>query len=97
MIINNIYEIDLRDLDKKLRLSRLQAVLTPQTPAVILAGRYKPLKELVRVCAEVKIPLAVYVPTLRMAAASRPALAPSRRYEHRRSGWLAVQSVAPKI
>ncbi|MDQ5956548.1 MAG: HPr(Ser) kinase/phosphatase [Candidatus Rhabdochlamydia sp.] len=57
LVFGNVEARYLRDLDKKLRLSRLQAILTSQTPAVILAGRYTPLKELVRVCSEVKIPL----------------------------------------
>lgn len=47
----------LRDLDPKVRVARLEAIVTDQTPAVIIARRYRPPKEL-RVLAERKsIPL----------------------------------------
>ena len=49
----------LRDLDPEIRVSRLQAILSPstQTPAVILARRYRPPKELVTLCEKNHIPL----------------------------------------
>src|SRR5579872_3130843 len=47
----------LRELDPKLRLQRLQAILTPSTPAVIIARGFQPPKELVSLCEKAHIPL----------------------------------------
>lgn len=47
----------LRDLDKRARLMRLHGVLTAQVPAAIVAGRYPPVKELVKFCESEGIPL----------------------------------------
>jgi len=49
----------LRDLDPETRISRLEAILGPstQTPAVILARRYRPPKELIGLCEKYNIPL----------------------------------------
>lgn len=47
----------LRELDSKTRLSRLQAVLTPTTPAVIVSKGFKVPKELSILCEKMKIPL----------------------------------------
>lgn len=44
-------------LDSKKRHTRLQAILTDRTPAVIVARRYRPPKELVELCQKKKIPL----------------------------------------
>ncbi len=51
-------EIDyLLHLDERARKDRLELVLTPHTPAIIIARRLKPPKELVHLCEEKKIPL----------------------------------------
>lgn len=47
----------LRDLDQKTRISRLEALLNTPTPAVIVARRYIPPKELLMLCNEYGIPL----------------------------------------
>lgn len=49
----------LRDLDAETRVSRLEAILGPstQTPAVIIARRYRPPKELITLCEKHHIPL----------------------------------------
>jgi HPr kinase/phosphorylase len=47
----------LRDLPASERTKRLEAILTPQTPAVIVARRLRPLPELVSLCNSLKIPL----------------------------------------
>lgn len=47
----------LRELDSKVRSQRLQAILTPSTPAVIVARGFVPPKELVALCEKAKIPL----------------------------------------
>lgn len=47
----------LRTLDHATRVSRLTAILTVQTPAVIIARRYNPPKELLALCKEMAIPL----------------------------------------
>lgn len=47
----------LRDLDAHTRIQRLEALLTQQTPAVIIARRYRPLKELKAICERNQIPL----------------------------------------
>ncbi len=45
------------DLDAETRIQRLEAILGPQTPAVIVARRYKPPAELAQLCARRNIPL----------------------------------------
>ncbi len=45
------------ELDQSLRIERLESLLTPQTPAVIVARRYRPPKELVKLCEKRSIPL----------------------------------------
>lgn len=47
----------LRDLKPKVRLERLEALLSEKTPAVIVARGYKPPKELRLLCEEKKMPL----------------------------------------
>jgi HPr kinase/phosphorylase len=47
----------LRDLEPKLRLERLESILCFQTPAVIVARRYRPPKELTHLCESHGIPL----------------------------------------
>jgi HPr kinase/phosphorylase len=47
----------LRDLDSRTRVERLKGVLVADTPAVIVARRYRPPKELIDLCEELSIPL----------------------------------------
>jgi HPr kinase/phosphorylase len=47
----------LRDLDPKLRIERLEEILTADTPAIIIARRYRPLKELKTLAERHAIPL----------------------------------------
>lgn len=47
----------IRDLDRQLRVDRLDAVLKSQIPAVIIARRYSPPKELKALCEKYQIPL----------------------------------------
>ncbi|MBA3957155.1 MAG: HPr kinase/phosphorylase [Parachlamydiaceae bacterium] len=47
----------LRDLDHPTRISRLEAIVSADTPAVMVARRYKPPKELLSICQKQSIPL----------------------------------------
>lgn len=47
----------LRELESKIRLQRLEAILGTATPAVIVAKGFRPPKELVQLCEKGKIPL----------------------------------------
>ena len=47
----------LRDLDEKTRFERIQGILTPKTPAIIIAGRYAPPREIVCYCEKNALPL----------------------------------------
>lgn len=47
----------LKELNKKLLFTRLLGVLTDQIPAVIVAGKNPPVKELMQICEEKEIPL----------------------------------------
>lgn len=47
----------LRDLEPSVRVERLQSVLNSMTPAVIVARRYRPPKELHGLCEKMQIPL----------------------------------------
>lgn len=47
----------LRDLDPETRVQRLEAILTPQTPAAIVTRRFLPPKELIQLCNKHKLPL----------------------------------------
>lgn len=57
LIFGNVEISYLKDLDSELRMQRLQGILTLQIPAVIVAGRYRPPKELVSFCEKNGIPL----------------------------------------
>lgn len=57
LVFGNVETLYLKDIDKTLRIERLRGILTPQTPAVIVAGRYQPVKELVNFCEQDGIPL----------------------------------------
>lgn len=47
----------LRDLDPAMRVERLRLVIKTRTPAVLIARRYRPPKELQSLCEELSIPL----------------------------------------
>lgn len=47
----------MRELDSATRTSRFAALLTPQTPAVIVTRRFLPPKELIQVCEQQNVPL----------------------------------------
>ena len=47
----------LRDLDPETRLARVQGVLTPKTPALVIAGRESIPKEIIQLCEKKSIPL----------------------------------------
>ncbi|HEY4832122.1 MAG TPA: HPr(Ser) kinase/phosphatase [Waddliaceae bacterium] len=47
----------LKDLDTKIRIQRLEGILSAPTPAVLVARRYRPPKELVELCQKYKVPL----------------------------------------
>lgn len=47
----------IRDLKPKDRLERIEGILSPQTPAIIVARSYKPPKELASTCEKNSIPL----------------------------------------
>lgn len=47
----------LRDLEQGIRIERIQAILSMPTPAVIVARRFRPPKELLIACEQKKIPL----------------------------------------
>lgn len=57
LIFGNVEMAYLRDLPKNVRLERLEGILAPQLPAVIVAGRFKPVKELILSCESRGIPL----------------------------------------
>jgi HPr kinase/phosphorylase len=57
LIFGNLETLYLKDLSKETRLERLRNILTLQTPAVIIAGKYQPSLEIVRRCEETGIPL----------------------------------------
>lgn len=47
----------LKDLDQETRTERLRNIITSRTPAVIVARRYLPPKELIKVCEQDDVPL----------------------------------------
>ena len=57
LVFGNVETIYLKDLEKPLRIERLKGILNIQTPAVIVAGRYQPVRELVNFCEKDEIPL----------------------------------------
>jgi HPr kinase/phosphorylase len=58
MLIFGRVEIEyLRDLDPEVRVQRLQEILNGPIPAVIVARRYRPPKELVQLCEKYQVPL----------------------------------------
>lgn len=57
LIFGNVEILYLKDLNRETRLERLRNILTLQTPAVIVAGRFQPAKELIQFCEQDGIPL----------------------------------------
>jgi Serine kinase of the HPr protein, regulates carbohydrate metabolism len=57
LVLGQIELAYLKDLDPETRGKRLRSILSPQTPAVIVARRHKPPEELVKLCEEKSIPL----------------------------------------
>ncbi len=57
MLFGNMEVLYLKDLNANVRFERLKAILTKELPAVIVAGRSQPPKELVSLCEERNIPL----------------------------------------
>lgn len=58
ILIFGKHEMDfLRELDPRTRYDRLEAILTPQTPAIIIARSMKAPKELIALSDKTKIPL----------------------------------------
>lgn len=58
LIFGNVEMLYLKDLESpKLRMERLKGILKSDIPAVIVAGRFRPLNELVSFCEKEKIPL----------------------------------------
>ncbi|MBY0528894.1 MAG: HPr(Ser) kinase/phosphatase [Rhabdochlamydiaceae bacterium] len=69
LIFGNVETLFLKDLDKQLRIERLRGILTQQTPAVIVAGRFLPVKELVAFCEQAGIPLfRTNIPTMNLVS-----------------------------
>ncbi len=55
----------LNDLDPDVRIARLENIITEDTPAVIIARRYRPPKELKNICERHAIPLfRTHLPTM---------------------------------
>lgn len=57
LIFGKVEILYLRDLDKETRIKRLRGILSPKTPAVIVARRHNPSKELIELCEKDGIPL----------------------------------------
>lgn len=57
LIFGKLEILYLKDIDSQTRIQRLKGILTKETPAVIVARKYRPPKELTACCEEEKIPL----------------------------------------
>lgn len=57
LIFGNVEALYLKDLSKEIRMKRLRDILHSQTPAVVVAGRFQPVKELILFCEQDEIPL----------------------------------------
>ncbi len=57
LIFGNVETLYVKDLNKKNRIERLRNILSEQTPAVIVAGKYPTSKELIHHCEERDVPL----------------------------------------
>ncbi len=57
LILGTLEVSYLRDLDEATRIERIRGIITPKTPAIIIAGRYAPPREITRYCQENTLPL----------------------------------------
>ena len=57
LVLGSVEVSYLRDLDEELRRERILGILTPKTPAVVIAGRFSPPKELIQFCEDQSLPL----------------------------------------
>jgi HPr kinase/phosphorylase len=57
LVLGSVEVSYLRDLEDEVRKERIQGILTPKTPAVVIAGRFSPPKELIQFCEEQSLPL----------------------------------------
>lgn len=57
LIFGNVEILYLKDLNNETRIERLRNLLNSQIPAVIVAGRFQPVKELILFCEQDGIPL----------------------------------------
>lgn len=57
LVLGSVEVSYLRDLEEEVRKERIQGILTPKTPTVVIAGRFGPPKELIQFCDENSLPL----------------------------------------
>ncbi len=57
LVFGNVEQAYLKDLEGQARKERLESLLTASTPAVVVAGKYRPLPELINLCEGLRIPL----------------------------------------
>lgn len=57
LVLGSVEVSYLRDLEEAVRWERIQGILTPKTPAVVIAGRFSPPKELIQFCEDQSLPL----------------------------------------
>ena len=57
LVFGNMEILYLKDLNVNVRIERLKTILTKELPAIIVAGRCQPPKEMVQLCQERQIPL----------------------------------------
>ncbi len=57
LVLGSVEVSYLRDLEESVRIERIQGILTPKTPVVVIAGRFAPPKELIQFCDDNDLPL----------------------------------------
>ena len=57
LVLGSVEASYLRDLEEEVRKERIQGILTPKTPTVVIAGRFGPPKELIQFCDDNALPL----------------------------------------
>lgn len=57
LVLGSVEVSYLRDLEEETRKERIQGILTPKTPMVVIAGRFAPPKELMQYCDDNALPL----------------------------------------
>ncbi len=57
LVLGSVEVSYLRDLEEEVRKERIQGILTPKTPTVVIAGRFGPPKELIQFCDDTSLPL----------------------------------------